>query len=376
MSDQSSSPSAATTESPVEETAVGQTVERAESAERFESADFPKSPGKLTKASRTGVLKRTLAEFSEDQGTDAAAALTYYSIFSLFPLLIATFSLLGVFGQGQATTDALLDIVEELGLSVDRGPDSQIISILNGFQEGGGAGLALVLSLATSLYAASNYVNAFSRTMNRVYEVSEGRPFLVLKVWMFVVTALLLGFIIIIAASLVLSGGLVEAIGSTIGLSETAVTVWGIAKWPVLALLVIGMITLLYYATPNVKQPGLRWVAPGAVLAFVTICLAMAGFAIYVTRFGGASGYAATYGAIAGVIIALLVLYIVNTILVLGAELNAELERGRELQAGVPAEVEIQLPPRSTAQAEKVGQKAAVRIQQSRELRITKGDPK
>lgn len=370
MSDQNTTPRG---QAPIEETAVGQTVERAEGADRFEAADFPRSPGKLTKASRKGVLTRTLAEFSEDQGTDAAASLTYYSIFSLFPLLIATFSLLGVFGQGQATTDALLDVAADLGLVIE--PDSQIVTILNGFQSGGGAGIALVLSLATSLYAASNYVNGFSRAMNRVYEVSEGRPFIVLKVWMFVVTAILLALIITLLAALALSGGLVEAIGSAIGLSDTAVTVWGIAKWPVMALIVIGMITLLYYATPNVKQPGFRWVLPGAALAFVVIVLAVGGLGIYLTRFGGTSSYAATYGALAGVIIALLVLYIINTILIFGAELNSELERGRELQAGVPAETEIQLPPRSTTQAEKVGQKAAVRIQQSRELRITKGKP-
>lgn len=355
---------------PAEETDAGQTVVRARDADRFEDADVPPSPGRLTKASRKGVLKRTLAEFLEDQGTDLAASLTYYSIFSLFPLLIATFSLLGVFGQGEETTDALLEVGSELGVPSDTleilGP------FLTSFQNSGGAGIALIISLAISLYSASNYVNGFSRAMNRVYEVAEGRPIIMLKVWMFVVTALLLVLILVIIGSLIFTGGVVEAVGSVIGLGETAITVWGIAKWPVLALLVICMICLLYYATPNVRQPGIRWVAPGAVVAFVVIVLAVAGFGFYVSGYGN---YDATYGALAGVIITLLLLYIINAILILGAELNAELERARELQAGIPAETEIQLPPRTTKQAEKAAKKTASRIRQNRELRLRRGEP-
>jgi membrane protein len=324
----------------------------------------PDSPSDLHRRSWLFVLRKTVREFSKDQCTDLAAALTYYAVLALFPALVALVSLLGVFGQGRSTVDALLEIVDQVG------PSSAVDSLrptIEGLASAQGAGLALVVGLLGALWSASGYVGAFGRAMNRVYEVGEGRPIWKLRPLQLVVTLLSLLLVAVAAASLVLTGPVAEAVGDQIGLGSTAIMVWDIAKWPVLLAVVVVIVAVLYYATPNVKQPKFRWISVGAVFAIVVWILVSVAFGLYVSMF---SSYDKTYGSLAGVIVFLLWLWLTNLALLFGAELDAELERGRELQAGQPAEETIQLPPRDTRNLDKAAQKHRKDVADAREIRL------
>ena len=305
-----------------------------------------------------------MREFSRDDCTDLAAALTYYALLSIFPAAIALVSLLGVFGQGRDTTNALLDIVNDLGSpsAVDtlRGP-------LEDLSTASGAGIALVVGVLAALWSASGYVGAFGRAMNRIYQVPEGRPFWKLRPTMIVVTLVAVLLVAVLAVGLVVTGPLAESVGRAIGLGGTAVTVWDIAKWPVLLAIVVAVVAVLYYATPNVKQPKFRWISVGALVAIVTWALASAAFGLYVANVGA---YNKTYGSLAGVIVFLLWLWITNLALLFGAELDAEIERGREVQSGIPAELDIQLPPRDTRKSKKDARKHQADVEQARWLRL------
>lgn len=332
--------------------------------------EHPAKPDSITdveKPSWKHVLKRTVREFSRDQCPDLAAGLTYYAVLSAFPGLLAVFSLLGVIGQGQQAADAVLDIVGQVapGGAADtlRGPIEEIAT-------SPGAGFALVSGIVLALWSASGYVGAFSRAMNRIWEIDEGRPFVKLKPQQLGVTLLAVALVVVALVLLVVSGPVAEAIGDAIGLGSTAVLIWQIAKWPVLALIVILLVAVLYYFGPNAKQPRFRWISAGAVIAIVVLALATAGFGIYVANF---SNYERTYGSFAGVIVFLLWLWITNLALLFGAEFDAELERGRELQAGMPAEETIQLPPRDTARIEKTAKQEAEERAEARRLRATDG---
>ena len=327
----------------------------------------PDSPTDMTKPSWGYVLKRTLREFMRDESTDNAAGLTYWAVLALAPAALALFSLLALFGNSREIVE---DAIDQAGANVPTGEDSVIDTLLTSAENQQGAGLALITGLAVALWTASNYVNAFSRAMNRVYEVDEGRPIWKLRPTMLLVTLVLLLLVVAICVALVLSGGVAEALGAAIGLSTQAVTVWNIAKWPVVALLVVLAVAVLYFATPNVKQPKFRWLSVGSVVAILVWALATVGFFFYVASFGS---YDATYGALAGVVVVLLWLYITNTALLFGAELDAELERGRELQAGLAAEESIQLPPRDTKASEKKQKKYADDVARGRRLRESNG---
>lgn len=307
----------------------------------------PDSPTDLTKPSGLYVLRKTAREFGHDQCIDLAAALTYYAVLSLFPAVLVMVSLLGVFGQGQRTTDALLDIVSDVA------PASTVDTLrptIEQLVESPSAGFALVIGLLTALWSASGYVGAFSRAMNRIYEVDEGRPVWKLRPLQLVLTfAALLG-VALVAFMLAVSGPVAEAVGNAIGVGEAAVTAWSIGRWPIILILVVIAVAVLYYVTPNVQQPKFRWISLGAGLAILTWIVASAAFGIYVANFGS---YNRTYGTLAGVIVFLLWLWITNLALLFGAELDAELERGRQLQAGLHAERELQLPPRDTRVIEK-----------------------
>ncbi|MFD6893774.1 YihY/virulence factor BrkB family protein [Rhodococcus sp. NPDC060086] len=323
----------------------------------------PDSPTDLRTPSWKYALRRTAREFSRDQCTDLAAALTYYAVLSLFPALLVVVSLLGVFGQGQATVDTLLKMVEDLGPSsaVDtlRGPIEQLVQAPT-------AGVALLIGVVGALWTASGYVGAFGRAMNRIYEIEEGRPIWKLRPLMLVVTALALVAAGATALMLVVSGPIARAIGDTIGLGDTAVTVWNIAKWPVMLILVVLIVAVLYYATPNVAQPKFRWVSLGSLIAILTWIFASVLFAFYVSTFGS---YNQTYGSLAGAVIFLLWLWITNLALLFGAEFDAELERGRQLQAGIEAESSLQLPERDTRVIEKNDAKHRELIEEGRRLR-------
>jgi membrane protein len=327
----------------------------------------PDSPTDLTKPSAFYVLRKTAREFQHDQCTDLAAALTYYAVLSLFPAVLVMVSLLGVFGQGRRTTDAVLDIASDLA------PASAVDTLRPTIQqlvESPSAGFALVIGLLTALWSASGYVGAFGRAMNRVYEIDEGRPVWKLRPLQLLLTA---GGLVMAAAvgfMLAVSGPVARAVGDAIGLGDAALTAWNIVRWPVILVLVIVAVAVLYYVTPNVKQPKFRWMSVGSALAILTWIVASLVFAIYVANF---SSYNKTYGALAGVIIFLLWLWITNLALLFGAELDAELERGRQLQAGIAAERELQLPPKDTRVIEKTQAAMDKDVERGERLRLSRG---
>jgi membrane protein len=331
-----------------------------------DEAGKPESPTKLTTPAWKYIARKTLREFSDDQCTDLAAALTYYSVLALFPALLALVSLLGLFGQA-GKTDQLIGVLSDMGAGsvadTIKGPLQQLTS-------NSSAGLALIIGIAGALWSASGYVGAFGRAMNRIYEIREGRPFWKLRPLMIIITLAAVILAGLVAIGLVVSGPVARAIGNAIGLGDTAVTVWGIVKWPVLLGLAALVVAILYYATPNVKQPKFRWISVGAAVAIITWVVASALFGLYVSQF---STYNKTYGSLAGVIIFLLWLWITNLALLFGAELDAEMERGRQLQAGIAAEEELQLPPRDTRIIDKTATKDARDIDQGKKLRDSRG---
>ncbi|KAA0918996.1 YihY/virulence factor BrkB family protein [Dietzia sp. ANT_WB102] len=326
-------------------------------------AGKPDSPTSLKRGTWKLGLKRAAVEFSKDNCTDLAASLTYFAVLSLFPALLAVVSLLGVFGQGQATVDAVMDILDgsvpEETLAALRGPIEGLINTP-------AAGFALVTGVVGALWTASGYVGGFGRAMNRIYEVEEGRPFWKLKPMMVLLTAVLLLLVALAGLMLVVSGPIAQWVGDLIGLGSTAVTVWGIAKWPVLVLVVVIILAVLYGFAPNVKQPKFRWISLGAVVALIVWGVATVGFFFYVSNF---SSYNATYGSLAGVIVFLLWLWITNNAFLFGAEVDAEMERARQLQAGMHAEENIQLPPRDTTASDKAAEKRQQAIDDAADVR-------
>ena len=295
-----------------------------------------------------GVLKRTITEYKDDNLTDWAAALTYYAVLAMFPGLIVLVALIGLLGQYPQTTNAMLDIVGQVGpaSAVDtfRGPIEGVV------KSKGGAGALLGFGLLGALWSASGYIGAFIRASNAIYEKEEGRPFWKLRPLQIAVTLVMVILLAVIAIGIVVTGPLAKAVGDVIGLGSAAVTIWGIAKWPVLVVIVMAMVAMLYYVAPNVKQPKLRWVSPGGIVAVLIWIAASIGFGFYVANFGS---YNATYGSLGGVVIFLMWLWLTNIALLFGAEFDAELERERELKAGQPAEDEIQLPHRDPPKEKK-----------------------
>jgi membrane protein len=288
------------------------------------------------------TIKRTATEFQEDNLSDWAAALTYYGLLSLFPALIAMVSLIGLFGDPKSTTQSLTEIINELGprsaTETFKGPIESIT------KSSGTAGIAFVLGLAAALWSASGYVGAFTRASNIIYETPEGRPFWKLRPLQIAVTLVMILLMALLAVSLVLTGPVVSAVAEPIGVGSTAVDVWNIAKWPVMGLVFLLAIAVLYYATPNVKLRGFKWVTPGSLVAIVIWILASALFAFYVANFGS---YNKTYGTLGGLIALLVWFWITNLAILFGHQLNAERERSHEIEEGRPrAEREIQLESR------------------------------
>jgi membrane protein len=308
----------------------------------------PDAPTDLSKRSWKATLKRTFAEFKDDNLTDWAAALTYYGVLALFPAVIALVSILGIVVDKPTITKVLTDTISALGpasaVKTFQGPINQV----TGNQST--AGIMLIVGLATALWSASGYIGAFMRASNAIYERREGRGFFKLRPVQLLVTLILVLMAAMVVLALVVSGPLAQAIGNAVGLGSTAVTVFDIAKWPAMLLVVTVMLAVLFYAAPNAKQPAFKWISPGSVVAVVIWVLASAAFALYVTTF---ASYNKTYGALAGVVVFLVWMWITNLAVLFGAELNAEVERGREIAAGVPgAHEDIQLPYRGVPDGE------------------------
>jgi membrane protein len=298
-------------------------------------------PTQLPGGSWWAAVKRTVREFRIDNLSDRAAALTYYSVLSIFPALLVLISLVDLAGQG--TIQTLLDNLGRVAPSSVN--DILTTAIRNLQQTRGSAGVLALVGLAAALWSASSYIAAFMRASNAIYDVPEGRP-----VWKTLpirigVTVLVMVLLAASAVAVVATGGLADRIGQVLGIGTAAVTAWDIAKWPVLLLIVSFMFALLYWASPNARQ-GFRWITPGGVLAVVVWVIASVAFALYVANFGS---YNKTYGSLAGVIVFLVWLWLSNTAILLGAELNAELERGRAIATGHPADEEPYMELRDTS---------------------------
>jgi membrane protein len=270
-----------------------------------------------------GTIKRTLKEFSEDNLTDWAAALTYYGVLALFPALIALLSIVGLLTDPKTLTDALTAVVP-----------GEAAETLNPVVEGiaasdSKAGFGLILGIAAAVWSASGYVGAFTRAANVVYETPEGRKIWKLKPLQLLVTLIGILFAALILAMLVLSGPVVDAVAQAIGVGDTGLTIWNVVKWPVMLVILALMIAVLYYSTPNVKLRGFKWVSPGAGVAILVAIVASALFAFYVGNFGS---YDKTYGALAGVVVFLIWFWLINVALLFGIELDAEIERTKELK--------------------------------------------
>ncbi|HYO86179.1 MAG TPA: YihY/virulence factor BrkB family protein [Dermatophilaceae bacterium] len=344
--------------------AEGTSVDKAQEAPDPDDPRKADAPTELDKPSWRYLLTKAVHEFRRDNCPDLAAALTYYSVLALFPGLLAVISLLGIFGHGESTTTAMLDMLKDIApqetLDLLRGPIDAMVSSQ-------AAGLTFVTGLVGALWTASGYVGAFGRAMNQVYQVDEGRPFWKLRPTQLLLTLVTVMLTALVLVGLVLSGPVAEQIGQAIGLGDTTVTVWNLAKWPIMLGMVVTIVALLYYVTPNVKQPKLRWVSLGAVIAIMIWVVASLVFGFYVANFGS---YNKTYGTLAGVIVFLLWLWITNLALLFGAEVDAEMERARQLQAGIEAEESIQLPPRDDSVSQMAAAKHEDKIEQGRRLRL------
>ena len=306
------------------------------------SGRTPDAPTDLPKRHWKDIAKRTYREFKDDDLTFLAAALTYYGVLSLFPALLVLVSVLGLLGT--STTQPLIDNLA--GLTPGAARDVVTNAIRNLQNASSAAGLAFVFGILGALWSASGYVGGFMKASNIIYEVEEGRPFWKLRPLQIAVTVVLVLVAAVISISIVVTGPLAQKVGDVIGLGDTAVTVWNIAKWPVIALVVSQVIAFLYWVAPNVRQPGYRWISPGGIFAVVLWIIASAAFAFYVANFGS---YNKTYGSLAAVIIFLVWLWVTNVVILLGAEMNAEIERGRQIEQGHPPDKEPFLPERDPA---------------------------
>ncbi len=321
-----------------------------------EDVDLADIPG----TGRMAILKRTVKEFQEDNITDWAAALTYYAVLALFPALLALVAIVGLVGQYPQTTNTILDILRNAGAG-----DSLVNSVgdtINGIvQNKGGAGALLGFGLLAALWSASGYVGAFMRASNAIWEKDEGRPFWKLRPLQVFVTLVMVLLLALLLIGLVISGPLAQSIGDQVGLGSAAVTAYSIVKWPLMALVVAFILAVLYFVAPNARLPKFQWISPGAIVALAIWAAATVGFFFYVSNFGS---YNATYGALGGAISMLVWLWISNIAILFGQQLNSEIERARQLTAGIRAEQDIQLPPRQPpkedkeAEAEEVSREA------------------
>jgi membrane protein len=341
---------------------------KAEQSPAPDDSRKPDYPTDVKKPAWGYIIKRTLHEFGRDKCTTLAAALTYYAVLAMFPALLALLSLLGLFGQAKATTRTILAVVQSVS---DPSVAKLLKQPIEQLATTNSAGLALVIGLVGAIWSASGYVSAFSQSMNRIYEIDEGRPVWKLRPVVLGITIVLLLLAVIMAILLVVSGPVAETIGRALGVGQSAVTLWNVLKWPVLVVFAIIMIAVLYYGTPNVKQPKFHWMTVGSAIALVILALASLGFFFYVANFGN---YNKTYGSIGGMIVLLLWLWIVNLSLLFGAEFDAEMERGRELQGGIKAEESIQLPPRDDRQSEKAQKAREKDVGRGREVRERYGE--
>jgi len=290
------------------------------------------------------IVKRTFDQFRADGVTNLSAALTFRSVLSVFPALLALVALLGVLGQYPQTFNAILQIVGGFAprstVQTVSGPVREVIA------DKGGAGAVLGVGLAGAVWAASGYVGAFSWAANVIWEAPRGRSWYRQWPFNYAVTVVVLALGTLIFVALAATGPVASSIGRQLGIGSTAIDIWNYAKWPVLVVVVVTVIDWLYYIAPNVRPPSWRWLTPGAVLAVTAWFATSLGFGYYVANFGS---YNKTYGTLGAIVIFLVWLWLTNIALLLGIELNSEIERERQLRIPEPEATEhIQLPLRQS----------------------------
>ncbi|MFC4017509.1 YihY/virulence factor BrkB family protein [Micromonospora sp. GCM10011542] len=293
-----------------------------------------------------GVLVRSAQNFVSDNCSDWAAALTYYGVLALFPSAIVVVALVGLVSNGEQTVDTVVDLAKQMGAGSVVANESMLKVISEVVDQENSAKALLSFGLLGALWSASGFIGAFTRASNAVYGVDEGRPFWKLRPLQIGLAAVSLVLLAIVATGLIISGPVTDAIGDVINAGGLARTVWSVAKWPVLAMIMMVLLSLLFWIAPNVQQPRFRWLTPGGAVALLAWVVASFGFGLYVANFGS---YDATYGSLGAVIAFLVWLYLSNSALMLGVQINAEVQRGRRLQAGDPDPEEPVLPPRSPA---------------------------
>ncbi|MGX7680617.1 YihY/virulence factor BrkB family protein [Jatrophihabitans sp. DSM 45814] len=293
----------------------------------------PDKPSEISSAGWRAILTRALQQFKHDNITDRAAALTYFGVLAIFPGLLVLVSLLGL--MGRATTQTVLENVDQLAPGSVKSFLNTVVEQAQG--RSGTAGIAAIIGIVIAVWSASGYIAAFMRAANQIYNVDEGRPIWKTAPVRLAVTVVIMVMLIASALMVVVTGSIATQLGKALGIGHTAVLVWDIAKWPVLLVLVSVMFSLLYWACPNVKQPGFRWITPGGVLAVIIWLIASGAFALYVSFSGS---YDKTYGSLATVIVFLVWLWITNIAILLGAEFNAEAEHQRVIEAGLPEDVQ------------------------------------
>ena len=293
--------------------------------------------------SAVAVIKRALVSFYDDQMTQHAAALTYYSLMSLFPATLLGLSLLGLLGEYPSTYNAIINYLRDVV------PHSALVpldsSLRQALQHKGSAVTAFVVSIALTLYGTTGVLEAARRALNVVFELEGGgRSFLRRKSTDIIFTFVLMGLVLASLIMLFIGGRFAEDLLGFIGLGPTAASIWSVARWPGALAVTMLIFALIYYVTPDVKQRGFRWVTPGAFVGVLIWLAASLGFSAYISQ---VANVGALYGAFAGAIVLVGWLWLTNVALLFGAELDAEIERQRELGEGVPESETLNLPTRA-----------------------------
>ncbi|NES30928.1 YihY family inner membrane protein [Micromonospora terminaliae] len=309
-------------------------------------ARIPRRVRQLSWATWRGVLVRAGRNFVKDNCADWAAALTYYGVLALFPSTIVVVALVGLVSDGPRTVDTVIDLAREIGAGSVVGNDAFVTVVRNVVEQQGSAKVLLSFGLLGALWSASGFIGAFTRASNAIYGVEEGRPFYRLRPVQIGLAAVSLVLLAVVALGLIVSGPVTDFVGDRLHAGGLTRQVWTVAKWPLLALVAMTLLSLLFWIAPNVRQPRFRWLTPGGALALLAWVVASFGFGLYVANFGS---YDVTYGSLGAVIAFLVWLYLSNCALMLGVQVNAELQRGRVMQAGVEEPSEPVLPPRAPA---------------------------
>ncbi|MCW3817516.1 YihY/virulence factor BrkB family protein [Micromonospora sp. DR5-3] len=311
-------------------------------------ARLPRRVRQLSWATWRGVLVRSGRNFVRDNCADWAAALTYYGVLALFPATVVVVALVGLVSDGERTVDTVIGLAREIGAGSVVGNDGFVGVVRGVVEQQSSAKVLLSFGLLGALWSASGFIGAFTRASNAIYGVEEGRPFYRLRPLQIGLAGVSLVLLAVVATGLIVSGPVTDAVGDRLHAGGLARTVWTVTKWPVLALVAMTLLSLLFWIAPNVRQPRFRWLTPGGALALLAWVLASAGFGLYVANFGS---YDVTYGSLGAVIAFLVWLYLSNCALMLGVQVNAELQRGRVIQAGAAEPGEPVLPPRAPAES-------------------------